>query len=514
MIRVWLPVSVVLLGAGLLLAGCGDGTSGGHSHGAGGHSHGADEHSHATEGHAHDSRRSVTAWSEAVEVFAERPVMVAEEKSAPWAIHVTRLDEHRPLTDGALTLRFRRPDGAAYVHALDAPAEPGLFRAQPTIPEARTFRLVAIVETPEVRDTVDLGALTVHERADAAGASGGTDAEISYSKEQQWETDFGVARAYVDSLRSSVEAPGTVVPAPGRHAEVAAPVSGLTPARPNEEMPVPGERVRAGERLAVLSPSGDASSYAETKARADRLKREVERAERLYEAEAIPKKQLIEARQELAVARAALQSMGGDEDSGFDYTLRAPIDGHVQERHLVPGRRVEAGTILYTITDPSRVWVRLHAPAEHADRLGAVRGGTFTVDGGDRLYRADRVASVGTAIDEDTRTLPVRLAAGNPNGTLTIGQRAHARLFVGAPQSGVAIPTAAIQTEDGRPVAYVQTGGESFERRPLRLGPTDGPTTLVETGVQPGEHVVTTGAYQVYLASLNTAQVGSHGHPH
>jgi hypothetical protein len=36
----------------------------------------------------------------------------------------------------------------------------------------------------------------------------------------------------------------------------------------------------------------------------------------------------------------------------------------------------------------------------------------------------------------------------------------------------------------------------------------------VETGVQPGEHVVTTGAYQVYLASLNTAQVGSHGHPH
>lgn len=513
MIRVLPPISAVLLGIGLLLVGCGGGASGGHSHGSGGHSHGAGGDDHGTDGHAHDSRRTVTAWSDAIEVFAEHPVMVAGEESAPWAIHVTQLDEHGPLPDGALTLRFRRPDGAAYVHTLDAPAEPGLFRAQPTIPEARTYRLFAIVETPQVQDTVDLGNLTVHESAEAA-ASGGTDAEISYSKEQQWETDFSVARAQTDSVRFSIEAPGTVVPAAGRHAEVAAPVSGLTPARLNEGMPVSGERVRAGERLAVLSPSGDASSYAETKARVDRLSREVERAERLYEAEAIPEKQLIEARHELAVAQAALQSMGGDEGSGFDYTLRAPIGGHIQERHLVPGRRVEAGTILYTITDPSRVWVRLHAPAEHADRLRSVRGGTFTVDGSDRLHRADRVASVGPAIDEATRTLPVRLAASNPNGTLKIGQRAHARLFVGAPQSGVAIPTAAIQTEDGQPVAYVQTGGESFERRPLRLGPTDGQTTIVERGVQPGEHVVTTGAYQVYLASLNTAQVGGHGHPH
>ena len=68
--------------------------------------------------------------------------------------------------------------------------------------------------------------------------------------------------------------------------------------------------------------------------------------------------------------------------------------------------------------------------------------------------------------------------------------------------------------EDGQPVAYVQTEGESFERRPLGLGATDGSYTLVERGVEAGEYVVTTGAYQVYLASLSTGEIGDHGHPH
>ena len=62
-------------------------------------------------------------------------------------------------------------------------------------------------------------------------------------------------------------------------------------------------------------------------------------------------------------------------------------------------------------------------------------------------------------------------------------------------------------------MAYVQTEGESFERRLLVLGATDGNYTLVERGVEAGEYVVTKGAYQVYLASLNTSEIGE-GHAH
>ena len=79
---------------------------------------------------------------------------------------------------------------------------------------------------------------------------------------------------------------------------------------------------------------------------------------------------------------------------------------------------------------------------------------------------------------------------------------------------GVAIPNKAIQNEDGVPVAYVQVGGETFERRVRRLGPTDGEYTIVAEGVEEHEHVVTVGAYQVYLGSLSTSDIATEGHAH
>mgnify|MGYP006280297227 FL=1 len=516
-----------LLGASVLLVGCGDTASDGHSHGEDEHSHSAAQ---TPEEHGHGSGIVTTVWSERVEIFAEHPVMIAGEESASWAVHVTRLDGYRPLTEGALTLRFRRPDGAAYVHTVKGPQEPGIFTPQPTIPEAGTFRLFMIVEGPQAEDTVEVGDLTVYESASSAPTPEGSSAEISYFKEQQWKTEFGVAEARERSVQRSINASGTIEPVAGQFAKVAAPVSGLTPARANLDMPAPGERVREGQTLALLSPSGGEGSYADLKGRVERLERTVRRAERLVEAEAIPRKRLVEARHDLRLARAALESMGGGSGSasqlastpsessasgaGFNYDLKAPISGRVQERHLAPGSRVEVGTVLYTIVDPSRVWIRLRMPAEHAAAADRATGAVFTVEGSDTAYEASRVVSTGAAIDPDTRTLPVRLEASNPDGALKIGMMADARLLLEETQSGVSIPNEAIQTEDGQPAVYVQTGGESFERRPLELGPTDGQYTLVERGVQQGEHVVTEGAYQVYLASLNSSQMAGHGHPH
>lgn len=515
-----------LLSTGAFLFGCSGDSSGDHSHGGDAHNHSAAQ---SPEESAHGSGTATTAWSEAVEVFAEHTVMVAGQESAPWAVHVTRLDGYQPLRKGTLTLHFRRPDGAAYVHTVEGPPEPGIFTPQPTIPETGAFRLFMIVEGPQVQDTIEVGDLIVHESASAPVPGGGS-AEISYLKEQQWETAFGVAEAQERSVRRSIEAPGTIEPVAGQFAKVSAPVSGLTPARANLDMPAPGARVREGQTLGILSPSGGEGSYADLKGRVERLKREVRRAERLVEAEAIPEKRLVEARHDLELARAALESMDGDsgevlsqmtststeasgDDSGFNYSLKAPISGRVQERHLAPGSRVEVGTVLYTIVDPSRVWLRLRVPAEHAAAVDQATGAVFTTEGSDRTHKASRIVSTGATIDADTRTLPVRLEAPNPTGALKIGMMADARLLLADSKSGVAIPNEAIQTEDGRPVAYVQTGGESFERRPLQLGPADGQYTLVERGVQAGEHVVTTGAYQVYLASLNTGQIG-HGHTH
>ena len=63
-------------------------------------------------------------------------------------------------------------------------------------------------------------------------------------------------------------------------------------------------------------------------------------------------------------------------------------------------------------------------------------------------------------------------------------------------------------------MVYVKVGGEAFQRRIVELGPSDGPWIIVTAGVEAGEQVVTTGAYQVRLASLGDAEISDHGHPH
>jgi multidrug efflux pump subunit AcrA (membrane-fusion protein) len=77
----------------------------------------------------------------------------------------------------------------------------------------------------------------------------------------------------------------------------------------------------------------------------------------------------------------------------------------------------------------------------------------------------------------------------------------------------VIIPASAVLDEDGRPIAYVQPEGESFEKRELKIGGRQRDNVLVIEGLKAGERVVTGAAYQVRLASLSTS-VPAHGHEH
>jgi RND family efflux transporter MFP subunit len=237
--------------------------------------------------------------------------------------------------------------------------------------------------------------------------------------------------------------------------------------------------------------------------------------ERLYEVRAIPEKRLIETSHDLEAAEAALESMGGGGGSGYNYVVRAPISGVIDRRSLELGAHVAAGDSLFSIVNPERVWLKMRVPAEHAAQAESATGAVFRPEGTEFTRAADEVVSVGSVIDRRTRTLPVLLAARNGDRRLKLGMYVDGRLQMGEERTGVAIPNAAIQREDGQAYAFVQTGGETFQRRSLTLGPVGETHTLVQQGLQEGEYVVTDGAYQVQLASLNAdEEVQGHGHAH
>ncbi len=75
------------------------------------------------------------------------------------------------------------------------------------------------------------------------------------------------------------------------------------------------------------------------------------------------------------------------------------------------------------------------------------------------------------------------------------------------------MPSSAIFDDGGQEVVYVMIGGETFQRRIVRLGIREADWVQVLSGVEPGERVVSRGAYLLRLASAAPLEAG-HGHAH
>lgn len=458
---------------------------------------------------------ALTAWTDHIEWFFEHPPLVAGELSESWGIHATDLATFKPITEGSLTMLFLDPSGGEHIFTENAPSRDGIFSPRSLLPVAGTYNLTMILTSPAAIDTLKVASIRVYATVgDLPAAEDDAGSGITFLKEQQWVIPFATAEAVAREVRGSIAVSGLVVAVPGRIAEVTTPVSGLVLPEFNESIPAPGSWVSRGEVLAVLSPSDPGNSYSARRAEVSRLELEAARLQRLLEAEAIPGKRLVDAMRDLEVARAAFQAIGGDSGEDHLYRLEAPIDGQVSDHNLVLGSLAVAGDRLFTVVDPRIVWLKVRVPAFHAEALSDITGASFTVEGGSTTHYADRIISVGSIIDPDSRSITVLIEIPNINSVIKIGMLADVRLILGRPVHGIAIPDEGIQNEDGVPVAYIQTGGESFERRVLTLGITDGIWTLVTAGLDYGDHVVTLGSYQVRLASLSMSELATHGHVH
>ena len=458
----------------------------------------------------------VTQWNDSTELFLEYPHLVAGVGTGNWAIHLTDLTDFEPIRSGTLSVHFRDEGAeAGETFTLAAPARDGIFLLDPVIERPGTYSVELELAGPQASTRHILPAVVVYASLAEAPRDAGAEPEsgIAFLKEQQWVIPFEVSPTAEHQVRRSASAPAEVVPPDGALFQVSAPVDGLAHVAANRDAPSVGAHVREGQVLAVLAPATQQGGYTAVRGRVERLEVEVARAERLAAAGAIPRRRLDEARHDLEIARAELEAMGGGTEGDYSLRLRSPLDGVVARRDFVPGGRVTAGASLFTIVDPSTAWLRVQLPVTDAAAL-ASDPARFTVEGQSEVNETSRRLSVGSLVDPRNRTVPVVYeVTGAAAARLRFGQIAEALVPLDQQERGPAIPRSAVLDDNGTPIAYVQVGGELFERRVLTLGASDGARVVVHDGVGMGERVVVTGAYQVRLASLSGNEfAGSHAH--
>jgi RND family efflux transporter MFP subunit len=459
---------------------------------------------------------AVTVWTDSTELFMEHPALFSGTPSR-FAVHLTDLTDFTALRSGTVTLRFEHRGGEERMEVVqDAPRSPGIYGLEVTFPSGGTWDLTLEVAGPQITDRIEVPGLVVTEDGDEpAPVEEPVAGEISFLKEQQWKTPgFRTEAADSSALASVMEASGEIIPAADRLAIVAAPVDGIVDAASLHNAPLIGQRVAANTPLAALLPAlGDAgAALAEAEAQLRTAETEYERASRLVAAEAAPKRRLLEAEVARDRARQSLTGLGGGMENGR-LVLRSPIAGIIAERRIVAGARVQAGEPLFTVVDPSVVWVRARVPAASVPAVQQDVPATFRYEGAKDWRTTGRRVTSAPMIDSVSRTLALVWEVANAGGTIPVGATATVAVPLGAEVLGVTIPVSAIVEEDGVPVVYVQVAGESFTRRVVRLGARAADRALVVDGVRPGERVVSGAAYQVRLASLGSS-VPAHGHEH
>jgi len=339
--------------------------------------------------------------------------------------------------------------------------------------------------------------------------------------------------------------PARVAARPGLLAQVTPPVAGRLLVPPGRAMPLVGDEVEAGQVLALVQPS-----FSEAEARLleaegdvvlaklalDQADLALKRVERLAKVEAKSGRELQEAEFAFKTAQArydaALALQGTYRQAGTNpgapggalsrpaVELRSPIAGTITAQSgAAVGEHIGAEKAVFTVLDATTVFIEANVPEISVGRLAATKAASYELPGSPDQFTAitgdslGHLVFLGIHVDPETRTVPLIYETRNEGRRLRVGQSLNLSVETDRAESALAIPLEAIVEEGGRPIAFVQVGGETFQKRELALGIQDGRWVQVLSGIQPGERVVTQGAYAVRLASVSSA-IPSHGHAH
>lgn len=204
---------------------------------------------------------------------------------------------------------------------------------------------------------------------------------------------------------------------------------------------------------------------------------------------------------DLKVAQAQLNSAKGKADSAqaqLNYAkITSPIDGVVTDSPYYVGETPPAGQAVVTVMDLSQIVARAHIAQDQASRLKIGDEATISVAGIDKPLDG-KVTLVSPALDPDSNTVEVRVAAANPGARLKPGSSAHVEIVAQTVAHAIVIPAAALLTATDGSSSVITLGTDDKPKsQDVKVGIRNGDDAQITDGLKAGDRVVTTGAYEL-----------------
>lgn len=185
--------------------------------------------------------------------------------------------------------------------------------------------------------------------------------------------------------------------------------------------------------------------------------------------------------------------------------IYATSSGIITAKQVNVGDYVGQGSVLFQVSDLSRVWLMFDAYESDLHFLKKGSKMDFKIQAIPDSAFNGSISFIDPVIDPVTRVAKVRLEINNQDGKLK--PEMFATGFVQANldqyQNKMVIPKTAVLWTGKRSIVYVKKPGDEpiFKIREIELGPMLGNSYVVSNGLTEGEEVVTQGAFSVDAAA-------------
>lgn len=302
-----------------------------------------------------------------------------------------------------------------------------------------------------------------------------------------------VSEARVAELAPTMEVPGTI--ASRQDARIAAEVSGRI-----VELADIGEQFEEGQILARIDDTQLRLRASELESEVSRatqrigfLEREDRRLQRLAAQNVAAESQLDQTRSDLAVARddrrIAAARLAQTRDQLARTEVRAPFDGLVAERFLVPGEHVSVGNVIARLINPASIEVIARAP------LSAV---SFVATGDELKLVSRRGGATGlvrTLVPVgDPRSHMFELRLDIPADQWRVGETVRVIVPTQARQALLAVPRDALVLRRDGTTVYRIADDNTAERISVTTGVSSDGLVAVSGDLKAGDKVIVRGA--------------------
>lgn len=181
--------------------------------------------------------------------------------------------------------------------------------------------------------------------------------------------------------------------------------------------------------------------------------------------------------------------------------ITAPFSGRVEERFMERGETASPGMNVVRIVAAGRVEIEAGVPERYANEIQQGAAVDVSPNAYDAGPRTGRIGFIGSTVNPQTRTFPVRIEVPNSDGSLKPEMIVRLQLARTEITGAITLPlSAVVRDERGTGVLLVDStpdGAYITSFRPVSIGESSGGQTLILSGLSAGERVVASGRANV-----------------